>query len=252
MVQAAPNESRLTGVVRSQHPDPERPGFVVLDLSVGACDPGSGVQLPALAPGQQVAVVARESLVEALPLGVDLPVTAAVRMAGPGLFVVQDLAVDPHAGPIISAPRATRGADPAPAVPAPPAADPPPADPPPADPAAGNLRQALRAALTLALKNKDRIAVSAIRTALAAIDNAEAVPVGAGAGPSSEAPAGSLGVGAADVPRRELSASEIQTIVAAEIAERRHAADEIAETHPDRAATLRAEADVLATIARSS
>ena len=225
MVQAAPNESRLTGVVRSQHPDPERPGFVVLDLSVGACDPGSGVQLPALAPGQQVAVVARESLVEALPIGVDLPVTAAVRMAGPGLFVVQDLAVDPHAGPIISAPPATRGADAAPA------------DLPAADPAEGNLRQALRAALTPALKSKDRIAVSAIRTALAAIDNAEA---------------GALGVGAADVPRRALSSSEIDAIVAAEITERRHTADEIAATHPDRAATLRAEADVLAGIARSS
>ncbi len=240
MVQAAPNESRLTGVVRSQHPDPERPGFVVLDLSVGACDPGSGVQLPALAPGQQVAVVARESLVEALPIGVDLPVTAAVRMAGPGLFVVQDLAVDPHAGPIISAPPATRGADAAPA------------DLPAADPAEGNLRQALRAALTPALKSKDRIAVSAIRTALAAIDNAEAVPVDVGAGPSSEAPTGALGVGAADVPRRALSSSEIDAIVAAEITERRHTADEIAATHPDRAATLRAEADVLAGIARSS
>lgn len=236
MVQSAPNESRVTGVVLSQRPDPERPGFVVLDMSVGACDPGAGVQLPALAPGQQVAVVARESLVEALPPGIDLPVTAQVRMAGPGLYVAQELAVDPNAGPIINAPAATRGADAA-----------------PTGSATGDLRQALRAALTPALKGKDRTAVSAIRSALSAIDNAEAVPTPPGSVPTpSQAPTGVLGVGAADVPRRELSATEIDTIVATEIQERREAADQVAATHPDRAATLRAEADVLAGIARAT
>jgi uncharacterized protein YqeY len=115
------------------------------------------------------------------------------------------------------------------------------------------LRPQLRAALTKAMKARDTAAVAALRSALAAVDNAEAVDPGAaglavssGEGPVAKSAAG---LGAADVPRRELSDDDEAAIVRAEIGERRAAADDYERLgRAEEAARLRAEADVLAAV----
>ncbi|WP_433672021.1 hypothetical protein ACQP06_10430 [Nocardia sp. CA-136227] len=116
--------------------------------------------------------------------------------------------------------------------------------PPPAETPA--LRERLRAALPAAMKVRDRHATAALRSALAAIDNAEAVD-------GSDARAGAIessavGAGAAERPRRVLTEAEVVAIVRAEIDERLTAAREYAEfeSGADRAAGLRAEAATLA------
>ncbi len=111
-----------------------------------------------------------------------------------------------------------------------------------------SVRLRLRAALSRALKARDRVAVDAIRSTLSAIDNAEAVPVPSGAPRSVDGPiAGAArGVGAGDVARRALSADEIGAIVAAEIAEKRCASREYERLgqHTE-SARLRSQADLL-------
>jgi uncharacterized protein len=130
----------------------------------------------------------------------------------------------------------------------------------PAD--AGNVRDRLRRALPAAIKARDTAAVAAVRSALAAIDNTEAVdpdavgprPVdpgaeadpadgagsdpGAGAGAVGVAGAGAgavgvagaefagtvAGVGAGEVARRLLTDAEMEEIVRAEVVERQHSA----------------------------
>ncbi|WP_051179065.1 hypothetical protein [Nocardia concava] len=108
------------------------------------------------------------------------------------------------------------------------------------------LRDRLRAALPAAMKSRDRPATAALRSALGAIDNAEAVDgseVRAGAIESS-----AVGLGAAERARRDLTEAEIAAIVRAEIDERLTAAKEYESlaSGADRAATLRAEAAALA------
>jgi uncharacterized protein YqeY len=107
----------------------------------------------------------------------------------------------------------------------------------------------MRRDLTAAMKARDRQAVAALRSTLAAIDNAEAVDAAAGGGhPAGEgAIAGAaVGVGAAEVERRTLTAAETEAIVRREVAERQHAADayERAGQAPH-AERLRAEAERL-------
>lgn len=107
----------------------------------------------------------------------------------------------------------------------------------------------LRSALTPAMRARDGAAVVAIRSALAAVANAEAVPTTAPSGtslaigPETAAP----GAGSAEAPRRDLGADEIRAIVAHEVQERRDAADEY-ERHgrTEQAEQLRTEAAVLA------
>lgn len=107
----------------------------------------------------------------------------------------------------------------------------------------------LRRALPAALKARDRAAVSALRSALAAIDNAGAVDVAPAAGPAATHPtvAGTaVGVGATEADRRHLAAAQLTAIVRAEITERETAAHDYEQRgHPDRAAHLRAEAAAL-------
>lgn len=92
--------------------------------------------------------------------------------------------------------------------------------------APGDLRAALSAGLVPAMRARDAVTVSALRSALAALGNAEAVPSGdrPRAGAMEEA---ALGVGAADVPRRELSEDEVRAVVEQEVAERVQAADRL-------------------------
>ncbi|MGL5909136.1 MAG: hypothetical protein ACRCZP_03980 [Phycicoccus sp.] len=106
------------------------------------------------------------------------------------------------------------------------------------------LRERLSAAVPVALRARDRVALSALRSALAAVANAEAVPVESapGAGALEHAV---LGVGAADVPRRELTEDDVRGVVAAEVAEREVVALTLDASRPDDASRLRAEAAVM-------
>jgi len=116
-------------------------------------------------------------------------------------------------------------------------------------------RARLRLALAEALRARDMNAVRPLRSALAAIGNAEAVepgapaPAGPGrpAGPGSPHVAGAVeGLGAAEAERRRLSAAETEQIVRAEAGEREDAARGYERAgHADRADRLRREAQVL-------
>ncbi|MFT3969808.1 MAG: hypothetical protein QM695_05875 [Micropruina sp.] len=111
------------------------------------------------------------------------------------------------------------------------------------------IRQALRDALPGAMKARDTPARNAIRSALAAIENAEAVSVepAAGAVVTSEHVAGAaIGVGAAEAERRELDEDHSLEIVSAERDERlAAAADYRVRGEEQRAAELEAEAAAL-------
>lgn len=114
-----------------------------------------------------------------------------------------------------------------------------------------SLRERLRAALPAAMKARDRTAMSALRSTLSAIDNAEAVdrPAGADRGLSIEQSA--VGVGAMEVARRGLSEDDVERIVRAEIADRESAAEGYAQSgRVEQAGKLRAEAAVLAGLLR--
>jgi uncharacterized protein len=121
----------------------------------------------------------------------------------------------------------------------------------------GDIRTRMRRALTAAMKARDRSAVTALRSALAAIDNAEAVdpantppatarqpgpgkaPPGEGRLPTAKVPSAgdgdppgkgriagaALGVGAAEAERLTLTPAETQAIVREEVTERQAAAD---------------------------
>jgi uncharacterized protein len=114
------------------------------------------------------------------------------------------------------------------------------------DDAAGPQRRRLRDALRTAMKSRDRIAVTALRSAIAAIDNAEAVdPPASAAGLAIEH--SPVGAGAADVRRRALTAEQVAEIVRGEVAEREAAArDHDRAGRPGDAERLRREAAVLA------
>jgi uncharacterized protein YqeY len=82
----------------------------------------------------------------------------------------------------------------------------------PLAPAATEVRARLMRDLVAARKARDGSAVSAIGSLLTALANAEAVPVADG---PYEVVAGS-----GDVPRRQLAASDIATVIEAEVTER--------------------------------
>jgi uncharacterized protein YqeY len=112
-----------------------------------------------------------------------------------------------------------------------------------------NVRDQLRRALGDALKSRDMVAVSALRSALGAIDNATAVPAGpAATSASSPHIAGAAaGLGATETERRRLSDDDVSAIVRAEVTERQAAARDYERAgHTDRAGRLRREANILA------
>lgn len=107
---------------------------------------------------------------------------------------------------------------------------------------AARLRDRLRAALRAALKTRDPSATAALRSAVSAIDNAEAVD-------RPHAPGPRLGVGAGEVARRELSANEIIDIIRDEMTDRDSAAADYERRGRTReAARLRAEAATLSSL----
>jgi hypothetical protein len=113
------------------------------------------------------------------------------------------------------------------------------------------MRTRLRRDLTSAIKARDAVAVAALRSALAAIENAEALPAGdRPGGPKdtrSEHMAGSAhGLGKAEVEPRNLTDADLRTILETEIRERSLAARQYEQAGGgDRAEHLRAEADHL-------
>ena len=115
------------------------------------------------------------------------------------------------------------------------------------------IRAALRAGLTPAMRARDKVATTAIRSALAAIDNAEAVPVEALDTSTAEGPiAGArLGLGAGEAQRRELTEQDVVTILEGEISARLLAATEVEQAgRSDHGERLRAEAAVLESFVR--
>jgi uncharacterized protein len=112
------------------------------------------------------------------------------------------------------------------------------------------LRAALRQGLTAALKTRDSDALAALRTAMAAIDNAEAVPVPAASpATSSVHVAGARsGPGSTEAARRELSAGELRDVLRGQIAEHSREAERYdALGRADAAERLRRQARTLAT-----
>lgn len=101
------------------------------------------------------------------------------------------------------------------------------------------------------MRNRDTVAVSALHSAIAALDNAGALAAEVAPGPLSEHVAGArVGLGAGEAPRRELTQDDEDAILAREIAERRAADDDDDDETArhgvtDHAERLRAEAKVL-------
>jgi uncharacterized protein len=120
--------------------------------------------------------------------------------------------------------------------------------PGPADDARA-LRAALRQGLTAALKARDPDALAALRTAIAAIDNAEAVPVpGRRLPPATSAHiAGARsGPGSTEAARQRLEAGELRDILRGQVAEYTSEADRYdALGQADAAQRLRRRARVL-------
>lgn len=109
-----------------------------------------------------------------------------------------------------------------------------------------SVRLRLRQALPEAMRARDRAAVSALRATLAALDNAEAVPVGEAELRGLALEESPAGVGATEAVRRELSEQGVVDIVRAEAAERLEAAARLTSpAHAERAERLREEAAVL-------
>ena len=104
---------------------------------------------------------------------------------------------------------------------------------------ANEIRDAMEIALKEALKARQADAIAALRSALGAIANAEAV--------DEPPPRVTLGVGTGDVARRKLAAGDVIAILHAEIDERSAAAGDYERLgQRERARSLRAEAAILA------
>jgi hypothetical protein len=110
------------------------------------------------------------------------------------------------------------------------------------------LRAALRRHLASAMKARELDAVSALRTAIAAIDNAEAVPAPEQdpATTSGHIAGARAGIGAAEAARRDLSGGQQRAILRDQITGYTAEADRYeALGRPDAAARLRAQASLL-------
>jgi uncharacterized protein YqeY len=110
------------------------------------------------------------------------------------------------------------------------------------------LRTRLRADLRAAMKAQRRDEMAALRTLIAAIDNAESVDDATPAPPPGEHVAGALhGIGAGESERRTLSEREVQRVVEAEFWERDAQAERLEMLgRADDASRLRNEAAVIA------
>ena len=115
------------------------------------------------------------------------------------------------------------------------------------------LRDALRRDLASAMKAREPDAVSALRTAIAAIDNAEAVPVPdqQQASTSSHIAGARAGLGAAETARRPIGSSQQMAILRDQVAGYTTEADRYDALGQQAAAQrLRAQARLLTTYLR--
>ena len=110
--------------------------------------------------------------------------------------------------------------------------------------AAEAMQARLRAALKDAMRGKRALDIRVIRLLVAAIDDAQALPL------DEQRPRfdpRDFGDGSAEASRRTLGDDDLQSILSREIAERHNAAAEMERVgRPDEAANLRAEADKVA------
>lgn len=103
------------------------------------------------------------------------------------------------------------------------------------------------------MKSRDTVALSALRSALAAIDNAEAADLSTAPAPVAGTIAGgAFGLGAGEVDRIRLSGGQVEALLRGEVSARRISADDYDYDYdrfgqPDRVSRLRAEAEILAT-----
>lgn len=93
MVQAAPNESRVTGMVTGRQPDPERPGFVILQMRVDEGRPVAGERSLAPAAGADFVVTVRETLVAGI--GPEAALQVSCSMVGPGVWMASAVEAAP-------------------------------------------------------------------------------------------------------------------------------------------------------------
>ena len=97
------------------------------------------------------------------------------------------------------------------------------------------------------MKTRDTVAIAALRSALAAVDNAEAVDIAsAPAAQPGHIAGGVAGLSAGEVPRRTLSDADVRRVVRAVIDQRDHAATQYeALGRHEEAARVRAEVNAL-------
>ena len=118
-----------------------------------------------------------------------------------------------------------------------------------------DLRVALRQRLTVALKGRDRVGAVALRSIIAALDNAEAVEIAGPGRPTQVAAAvtsdayvaGAVaGLGAAEAERRELDPDEQRTLVSSQLEAWESAAVGYEQRgHAERAQQLRQQIEVI-------
>jgi uncharacterized protein YqeY len=112
-----------------------------------------------------------------------------------------------------------------------------------AEDAAASVRERLRDRLKAAMRGRDPVATSVYRNLIAAIDNAQAVPVEP---PTPMDRPLAFGDGSAERPRRTLRTSELEAIITAEASERRSAAGQLMDLgQAEEAIRLRAEAALI-------
>jgi uncharacterized protein YqeY len=110
------------------------------------------------------------------------------------------------------------------------------------------LRSLLRTDLVAAMKARRKDDVTALRTALADIDNAEAidVPQGRNVDASQHVAGAGAGVGSTEAPRRVLTIGEVRALLQAQVADRLDAATQYDNLdQPEMASRLRREAAAL-------
>jgi uncharacterized protein len=106
------------------------------------------------------------------------------------------------------------------------------------------MKQKLQTSMTAALRAKDAVRTAAFRSALAAIASAEAMESIGGARPV-------LGMGAREMPKRDLTEDQMEEIVRREVVDREAAAaDHESRGRGDEARGLRDEAAVLQELLR--
>jgi uncharacterized protein YqeY len=109
--------------------------------------------------------------------------------------------------------------------------------------AATSVRERLRDRLMTAMRSRDPVATSVYRSLIAAIDNAQAVPLEV---PRRMDRLLAFGDRSAERSRRSLRPSELEALITAEASERRAAAQQLMDVgQAERAGRLRAEAALI-------